>query len=84
MCPYPIRIYTGADPTNQCVGHCLATGHLRPACPICFDMDQAVRARKSQQSCLLLVEAEAAAGCEGSGGCGVHLHWLGMGLLNEL
>ena len=84
MCPHPILIYTGADPTNQYIGHCLATGHLLPACPICLGMGKAVRARKYQESCLLIVETEAAAGCEESSGCGVHLHGLGMGLLNRL
>ena len=47
-------------------------------------MGKALRVRKNYGSCLLLVETEAAAECEKSGGCGVHLNWLGMGLLNKI
>lgn len=47
-------------------------------------MGKAVRERKNQDSCLLIVETEAAAGCEGSGECGVHLHCFDMGSVNTI
>ena len=57
---------------------------LRPASPIYFGMGKAVRTRTNQESCLLIVEAEDAAVCDGSDGCGVDLHCLVLGLLNKV